>query len=70
VLSRNTIMPAIMGTYRIGSLSPQSFTEFGRELERPYYAMTDQEGRFEIGGILSGMHKTVIWHPYLGGTKE
>ena len=35
-----------------------------------YYPMTDQEGRFEIGGILPGMHKTVIWHPYLGSTKE
>jgi len=63
-------MPAIMGTYRIGSLSPQLFAAPDREMESRYYAMAGPKGRFEIGGILPGMHKTVIWHPYLGGTKE
>jgi hypothetical protein len=63
-------MLAIMGTYRIGSLSPQSFVVHGREMESRYYALTDQDGRFEIGNILPGTYRTVIWHPYLGGTKE
>jgi hypothetical protein len=30
----------------------------------------DQDGRFEIGDIPPGTYKMVIWHPYLGGTKE
>jgi hypothetical protein len=53
-------MPVIMGTYRIGSLSPQPFAVPDREMESRYYAMVGQKGRFEIGGILPGMHKTVI----------
>jgi hypothetical protein len=32
-------------------------------MESRYYALTDQEGRFEIGDILPGTHKTVIRHP-------
>jgi hypothetical protein len=63
VLSRNTIMPAIMGTYRIGSLSPQPFAALDRETESRYYALMDQEDRFEIGDILPSRHKTVIRHP-------
>ena len=39
-------------------------------MESRYYASTDQDGRFEIGDILPGTYKTVVWHPYLGGTKE
>jgi len=66
VLSRNTIM----GTYRSGSLSSQSFAVPGREMVSRYYAMTDHEGQFEIGDIPPGTYKMVIWHPYLGSTKE
>ncbi|TRZ99216.1 MAG: hypothetical protein D4R81_09640 [Nitrospiraceae bacterium] len=66
MLSLNTIM----GTYRSGSLSPQSFAVPGREMVSRYYAMTDQEGQFEIGDIPPGTYKMVIWHPYLGSTKE
>jgi hypothetical protein len=43
---------------------------WGLAMENPYYALTDQDGRFEIGDIPSGTYKMVIWHPYLGGTKE
>jgi hypothetical protein len=56
-------MPAIMGTYRIGSLSPQPFAALDRETESRYYALMDQEDRFEIGDILPSRHKTVIRHP-------
>jgi hypothetical protein len=59
-----------MGTYRNGSLSPQSFAVPGPEMESRYLALTDQEDRFEIGDIPPGTYKMVIWHPYLGGTKE
>lgn len=43
---------------------------WGLAMENPYYAMTDQDGRFEIGDIPAGTYKMVIWHPYLGGAKE
>ena len=43
---------------------------WGLAMENPYYALTDQDGRFEIGDIPPGTYKLVIWHPYLGGTKE
>ena len=43
---------------------------WGLAMENPYYALTDQDGRFEIGAIPPGTYKMVIWHPYLGGTKE
>ena len=66
MLSRNTIM----GTYRSGSLSSQSFAVPGREMVSRCYAMTDHEGQFEIGDIPPGTYKMVIWHPYLGSTKE
>jgi hypothetical protein len=43
---------------------------WGLAMENPYNALTDQDGRFEIGDIPPGTYKMVIWHPYLGGTKE
>lgn len=43
---------------------------WGLAMENPYYAMTDQDGRFEIGDIPPGTYKMLIWHPYLNGTKE
>jgi len=43
---------------------------WGLAMENPYYAMTDQDGRFEIGDIPPGTYKMLVWHPYLSGTKE
>ncbi len=34
-------------------------------VDHPYYAITDQEGKFEIGDVLPGTYKVTIWHPYL-----
>ena len=34
-------------------------------VDHPYYAITDQEGKFEIGDIPPGTYKATIWHPYL-----
>lgn len=36
----------------------------------PYYAITDQAGKFEIGDIPPGTYKATIWHPYLHETYE
>lgn len=43
---------------------------WGLAMENPYYAMTDKDGRFEFGNIPPGTYKMVVWHPYIGGTKE
>jgi len=34
-------------------------------IDHPYYAVTDEEGKFEIGDIPPGEYKVTIWHPYL-----
>lgn len=39
-------------------------------VDHPYYAITDQEGKFEIDDIPSGTYKVTIWHPYLRETYE
>ena len=39
-------------------------------VDHPYYAITDQEGKFEIGDIPPGTYKATIWHPYLHETYE
>jgi hypothetical protein len=39
-------------------------------VDNPYYAVTDEQGRFEIGDIPDGTFRMVVWHPYLGGVKE
>ena len=33
--------------------------------ENPYFAVTDKDGRFEIGDIPPGTYNLSIWHPYL-----
>jgi hypothetical protein len=43
---------------------------WGLAVQNPYYAMTDKDGRFEIGDIPPGTYKLVVWHPYLGAAKE
>jgi len=53
-------MPAIMETYRISIAA--IFRCADRKMESRYFALTDQEGRFVVGGILPGTHKTVIRH--------
>ncbi|MDE3219901.1 MAG: carboxypeptidase regulatory-like domain-containing protein [Nitrospirota bacterium] len=34
-------------------------------VDHPYYAITDENGKFEIGDIPPGTYKVTIWHPYL-----
>ena len=34
-------------------------------VDHPYYAITDEDGKFEIGDIPPGTYKVTIWHPYL-----
>lgn len=43
---------------------------WGLAMENPYYALTDKDGRFEIGDIPPGTYKLLVWHPYIGGVRE
>jgi hypothetical protein len=43
---------------------------WGLAVENPYYALTDEHGRFEIGDIPPGTYKLIVWHPYIGGARE
>lgn len=36
---------------------------WGLVVENPYYMVTDQSGRFEIGNIPPGKYKLIVWHP-------
>jgi len=39
-------------------------------VDHPYYAITDQDGRFEIGDIPPGTYRVTIWHPYVHESYE
>jgi hypothetical protein len=36
---------------------------WGMAVDNPYYALTDESGRFTIGDIPPGTYKLVVWHP-------
>ncbi|MEP7153259.1 MAG: carboxypeptidase-like regulatory domain-containing protein [Nitrospira sp.] len=38
--------------------------------DNPYFAVTDTDGRFEIGDIPPGTYKLSVWHPYLRDAHE
>jgi len=33
--------------------------------DHPYYAITDQQGRFTLTDIPPGTYQVIVWHPYL-----
>lgn len=43
---------------------------WGLAVDNPYFAVSDEEGRFEIGDIPPGTYKVQVWHPYIGGARE
>lgn len=43
---------------------------WGLAVDHPYYAVTGQDGRFEIADIPPGTYKVIVWHPQIGGAKE
>jgi len=43
---------------------------WGLAVDNPYYALTDQQGQFEISDIPPGTYQVVVWHPQIGGAKE
>jgi len=38
---------------------------WGVAVTNPYFAKTDEHGRFVIDGVPAGTYKLVIWHPYV-----
>jgi hypothetical protein len=36
------------------------------DYDHPYYAISDQAGKFEIKDVPVGTHTVKVWHPVLG----
>ncbi len=43
---------------------------WGLAVTNPYFAKTDQQGRFTIPDVPPGTYKLVVWHPYIRTTIE
>lgn len=43
---------------------------WGLAVNNPYFAKTDEQGRFTITDVPPGTYKLVVWHPYIRTTTE
>lgn len=43
---------------------------WGVAVSNPYFAKTDEQGRFTITGVPAGTYKLVVWHPYVRTVTE
>ena len=43
---------------------------WGVAVSNPYFAKTDEQGRFTITNVPPGTYKLVVWHPYVRNTVE
>jgi hypothetical protein len=43
---------------------------WGVAVRNPYFAKTDEQGRFTIGDVPPGTYKLVVWHPYIRTPNE
>ncbi len=43
---------------------------WGLAVKNPYFAKTDEQGRFSLSNVPPGTYKLVVWHPYVRSTNE
>jgi hypothetical protein len=43
---------------------------WGVAVTNPYFAKTDEQGRFTLADVPPGTYKLVVWHPYVRSTTE
>ncbi|HYM37304.1 MAG TPA: carboxypeptidase regulatory-like domain-containing protein [Nitrospiraceae bacterium] len=43
---------------------------WGLAVTNPYFAKTDEQGRFTMANVPPGTYKLVVWHPYVRSTTE
>ena len=43
---------------------------WGLAITNPYFAKTDEQGRFTMTDVPAGTYKLVVWHPYIHTTTE
>ncbi|MDH5348477.1 MAG: carboxypeptidase regulatory-like domain-containing protein, partial [Nitrospira sp.] len=43
---------------------------WGVAVSNPYFAKTDEQGRFTLTDVPPGTYKLVVWHPYVRSTTE
>ena len=43
---------------------------WGLAVTNPYFAKTDEQGRFTMTDVPPGTYKLVVWHPYVRTTTE
>jgi Carboxypeptidase regulatory-like domain len=43
---------------------------WGLAIMNPYFAKTDEQGRFTLTDVPPGTYKLVVWHPYVRTTIE
>ena len=43
---------------------------WGLAITNPYFAKTDEQGRFTVTDVPPGTYKLVVWHPYIRSAIE
>jgi hypothetical protein len=43
---------------------------WGVGVTNPYFAKTDEQGRFTLTDVPPGTYKLIVWHPYVRSTTE
>jgi hypothetical protein len=61
--------PSLKASRQIGLVSSTIYPwmkGFFRIFDHPYFAVTDEQGRFEIRQAPAGKDRLVVWHPEVG----
>jgi hypothetical protein len=58
------------GYYRLQCDQHEFMQSFFLPVMNPYYAVTKEDGSFELKDVPAGKHKVVAWHPFAGKGKK